>query len=157
MTTATRPTAATTADLPAPWADRTGRTLLAIDAIATLGAFAQGIPRIVNATDEQLLTEFWRTTAYIVFAGMWALLAIAPRKQRGMWELILVQKIAVTLFALVSISKPEAVQTAIIDGFVVVTTVAAYILCRGWYTWRPGALGPDTAQQARFDNEKSRV
>src|SRR5688500_3529831 len=44
MTTTTRPTA----DLPAPWADRTGRTLLAVDAIATLGAFAQGIPRIAD-------------------------------------------------------------------------------------------------------------
>jgi peptidoglycan/LPS O-acetylase OafA/YrhL len=143
MTTATKPTATA---LPARWADRTGRTLLAIDSIATLGAFAQGIPRVLDAADEQLLTEFWRTTAYIVFAGMWALLAIAPRKQRGIWELILVQKIAVTLFALASIGKPEAVQTAIIDGFVVVTTVAAYVLCRGWYTWRRGALGPDTAR-----------
>ena len=148
MTTATRPTAA---DLPAPWADRTGRALLAFDALATLGAFAQGIPRIADAADEQVLTEFWRTTAYIVFAGMWALLAIAPRKQRGMWELILVQKIAVTLFALASIGKPEAVQTAVIDGFVVVTTVAAYILCRGWYTWRPDALGPDPARTAVRD------
>jgi peptidoglycan/LPS O-acetylase OafA/YrhL len=138
----------TAANLPAPWADRTGRTLLAIDALATLGAFAQGIPRVADAADEQLLTEFWRTTAYIVFAGMWALLAIAPREQRGMWELILVQKIAVTLLAIVSIGKPEAAQTAVIDGFVVVTTVAAYVLCRGWYTWRPGALGPDQARKA---------
>jgi len=54
----------------------------------------------------------------------------------------------VTLFALVSIGKPEAVRTAVIDGFVVVTTVAAYVLCRGWYTWRPGALGPDQARKA---------
>lgn len=137
MTTATRPTA------PASWADRTGRILLAIDAIATLGAFAQGITRIVDAADEQLLTEAWRTLAYLVFAGMWALLAVAPRRQRGMWELILVHKIAFTLFAVVSIGKPEAAQSAVIDGFLVVTTVAAYVLCRGWHTWRPGALGPD--------------
>lgn len=74
------------------------------------------------------------------------MLAIAPRKQRGVWELILVQKIAVTLVATVSISKPAAVRTAAVDGFLVVTTVAAYGLCRGWYSWRPGALGPDLAR-----------
>ena len=76
---------------------------------------------------------------------MWALLAIAPRRQRGMWELILVQKLAVTVFALVLLDKPEAVQTAIIDGYVVATTAIAYVLCKGWYTWRPGALGQPVA------------
>ncbi|GAB3457254.1 hypothetical protein [Actinophytocola sediminis] len=142
MSTVTTAAARTTTP-PGRLGDRIGRTMLAIDAIATLGAFAQGIPRVIDAADEHVLTEFWRTTAYLVFAGMWAMLAIAPRKQRGMWELILLQKILVTLFALISLDKPEAGQTAIIDGFVVVTTVAAYFLCRGWVTWKPGALGRD--------------
>jgi hypothetical protein len=126
----------------APWADRTGRTLLAIDAVATLGAFAQGIPRIVDAADEHVLTEAWRTLAYLVFAGMWALLAMAPRRQRGMWELILLHKVAFTVIAIVLIDVPEGVQSVIIDGFVSVTTAIAYFLCRGWYTWRPRTAEP---------------
>lgn len=133
----TRPGGDATVEGPAPWADRVGRTLLAFDAVATLGALATGIPRIIDSDDAHLLTEAWRTLAYIVFAGLWALLAVAPRRQRGLWELLLIHKIAITAFALVVIDKPEAPMHVIVDGVLVVTTIAAYILCRGWYTWRP--------------------
>ena len=134
-------------DAPAPWADRIGRALLGFDAVATLGAFATGIPRIMDADDAHLLTEAWRTFAYIVFAGLWALLAIAPRGQRGVWELVIVHKVAVTVFALAAFTKPEAPQTAVIDGVLVVTTLAAYVLCRGWSTWRPSAPEPTNTAQ----------
>ncbi|MDI5975598.1 hypothetical protein [Amycolatopsis magusensis] len=135
MNTVTTPRVA-----PARWADRTGRTVLAVDTVATLGAFATGIPLVLDAADEHVLTEFWRTTAYLVFAGLFTLLAVAPRKQRGLWELILVHKIAVTGFALIVIDKPAAVLTAAIDGVLVLTVVAAYVLCRGWRAWRPAQL-----------------
>lgn len=129
-------TAEVRVDGPARWADRTGRTLLALCAAATLLAFGDGISKIVNASDAQLMQEFWRTTAYLVFAGLWAILAIAPRKYPGIWELVLVQKIAVSVFALALLDKPEAVRNATVDSSLVVATIAAYVLCRGWYTWR---------------------
>jgi peptidoglycan/LPS O-acetylase OafA/YrhL len=132
---------ATTA--PTRWQDRTGRILMAITAAATLVPFVDGISRISDATGDQVLMEFWRTFAYIVFAGMWALLAIAPRKQRGMWELLLFHKIAVTVQAAFVLDVPNAERTLIADGFVSLTTIAGYVLCRGWHTWRRGALGPD--------------
>jgi hypothetical protein len=48
---------------------------------------------VTAAPAEWVLTEFWRTAAYLVFAGMWALLAARPRSQRGMWELIVLHKV----------------------------------------------------------------
>lgn len=134
-TTASPRTGNTSAD-PAPWADRIGRTLLALCALSTLVAFADGITRIANAPAEYVLTEFWRTTAYLVFAGLWAFLAAAPRTQRGMWELLLLHKVLVTVHAIAYIDLPYAVRTAWIDGAVVVATAVAFVLCRGWYTWR---------------------
>lgn len=116
-------------------ADRIGRTLLALCAIATVGAFVDGIGRTSDAPDDYVLTEFWRTTAYLVFAGMWALLAIAPRAQRGMFELILLQKTVVTVQALIVMGRPGSARTAAIDGALVVATLTAYVLCRGWYAW----------------------
>lgn len=109
---------------------------MAFDAVATMGAFAGGIPRIIDAPDEFLLTEIWRTLAYLVFAGLWTMLALEPRRQRGTWELVLLHKITFTIFAIALLGKPEAAQSAWVDGTLVVTTVAAYFLCRGWYGWR---------------------
>ncbi|WP_420119437.1 hypothetical protein [Micromonospora sp.] len=104
---------ATTA--PARWQDRTGRILMALTAAVTLVPFVDGISRINAATGDQVLMEFWRTFAYIVFAGMWALLAVAPRQQRGMWELLLFHKIAVSIQAAFVIDVPNAGRTLIAD------------------------------------------
>ncbi|MBM7085560.1 hypothetical protein [Micromonospora humidisoli] len=128
---------------PTRWQDRTGRILMAITAAATLVPFVEGVSRLGGLPDDLILTEYWRTCAYIVFAGMWAMLAVAPRKQRGMWELLLFHKLAVTVQAAFILDVPHALRTLFADGFVSATTIAAYVLCRGWHTWRRGALGPD--------------
>ncbi|MDG4809507.1 hypothetical protein O7634_22395 [Micromonospora sp. WMMD1120] len=134
---------ATAATAPPRWQDLTGRILMAITAATTLVPFVEGVTRLGDLSDDLILTEYWRTCAYLVFAGMWALLAVAPRKQRGMWELLLLHKIAVTIQAAFIIDVPHAKLTVIADGFVSLMTIAAYLLCRGWHTWRRGALGPN--------------
>ncbi|SCF22506.1 hypothetical protein [Micromonospora chokoriensis] len=133
---------ATTATAPTRWQDRTGRILMAITAAATLVPFVEGLTRLGDLPEDQILTEYWRTCAYLVFAGMWALLAVAPRKQRGMWELLLLHKIAVTVQAAFILDVAHAARTLIADASVSLTTIAGYVLCRGWYAWRRGALGP---------------
>ena len=122
---------------PPRWADRVGRTLMAVNALATLGALADGVGRVAASPDAHLLTEAWRTLAYIVFAGLWAIIAVAPRRQWGIWELILIQKIAITAFAAAHIGVPDAPKHVVVDGFLVVTTALAYVLCRAWQAWRP--------------------
>jgi hypothetical protein len=124
---------------PTTLADRIGRGLLALCAVATLGAFVRGLQVMTTVSDERLITEAWRTFAYLVFAGLWVMLAVAPREQRGVWELVLVQKTAITAFALVSFDKPEAPMTFGVDLSLVVATAVAYVLCRGWYGWRTTA------------------
>ena len=79
MTTAT----ATSSGAPPRGADLAGRSLLTLCALSTTVAFADGVTRIAAAPAEWALTESWRTAAYLVFAGMWALLAVWPRSQRG--------------------------------------------------------------------------
>ena len=88
---------------PARWADLTGRTLMAITGISTLIPFVNGISRVAGAPEAYMLTEWWRTTAYLVFAGLWGLLAWTPRRQPGIWELLLIQKTAVSVFALANL------------------------------------------------------
>ena len=120
---------------PPPGADLVGRALLLLCALSTTAAFIDGAYRVGAAPAEWLLTEFWRTTAFLVFGGMWALLAVRPRSQRGMWELIVLHKTLVTVHALTVLDLPGAAQTAWVDGALVAATVAAWVLCRGWLTW----------------------
>jgi hypothetical protein len=128
--------AAATVSRPAPWADRIGRAVMALNAVATLVAFAGGIMIMISVSDDRVITEAWRTFAYIVFAGLWAILAVAPRRQWGLWELLLLQKGAITVYSFVMWHMPDAPSTALIDLTVTVTTLAAYVLCRGWQAWR---------------------
>jgi hypothetical protein len=136
---------------PAPWADRTGRGLMIFAAIATLVAFADGIRIMLDVPDDRLLSEGWRTFGYLVFAGLMALLAAAPRRQPGLWELLLLHKIAVTVFAFSNADLPDAQTTGLIDLGLVVTTALAYVLCRGWSSWRtttPEPAGGESAARA---------
>lgn len=54
----------TTVGSPTALADRIGRVLLILCAVATLGAFAQGIQIMTEVSDERVITEAWRTFAY---------------------------------------------------------------------------------------------
>ena len=131
----------------APWADRTGRGLMVFAAVATLVAFANGVRIMVDVPDDRLLSEGWRTFAYLVFAGLMALLAAAPRGHSGVWELVLLHKIAVTVFAFSIGDVPEAQTTGLIDLGLVATTGVAYVLCRGWYSWR--TITPEPARDGQ--------
>lgn len=137
ITTATTPTASPTAAAPAgPRADRTGRAIMALNAVAALGAFASGLVITAGVSDDRLLSEFWRTLAYLVFAGIWTVLAVAPRRHPGLWELLLLHKGGVTVFSFVLWDRlADAPETAVVDLGVTVTTLVAYVLCRGWRAW----------------------
>ncbi|MEV6630196.1 hypothetical protein AB0M54_05525 [Actinoplanes sp. NPDC051470] len=79
-------------------------------AIATIGAFVQGLRITSEVSDERLLTEAWRT-------------------------------LAITVFAVLVIGKPDAMRHVIADGPLVLATGIAYLLCRGWLAWKPSARG----------------
>ena len=128
--------AAGTVATPAAWADRIGRGLMVLAAVATLVAFADGVRRMGVVSSDRLWVEAWRTFAYLVFGGMCALLAAGPRAQRGVWELLLGHKTALVVFAAVVGNIPEARLAGLVDLGLVLTVGMAYVLCRGWYGWR---------------------
>ena len=104
----------------------------------------------VAAPPEDLVVETWRTLGFAVFAGLWALLAFWPRSLPGVWELVLLHKVVVTVFYFSYGDAPFALQTALIDLVVAVATIASYVLCRGWLAWRDVASSRlDSAVVAR--------
>ncbi|GAA0537768.1 hypothetical protein GCM10010172_18880 [Paractinoplanes ferrugineus] len=134
MTTVTATHLGTTA--PSRRADRAGRGLAAFAALATSGAFVNGVLMTISAPDDRLFVEGWRVSSFAIFAGLFALLAFRPRRSAGVWELLLAGKSALVVFGVTAGRVPEARPAAVIDFALVVVVAAAYVLCRGWLAWR---------------------
>jgi hypothetical protein len=111
------------------WVATVAAGLSAISALATLGA----------ADRDTAVVEAWRAYGLVVFAGLFALLAWRPLAWRGVWELVIFHKVALTVTALSYASGAGAADTETIivwDGGLSVVLLLAYISCRGWRSWR---------------------
>ncbi|MBA2813284.1 hypothetical protein E0500_039715 [Streptomyces sp. KM273126] len=63
---------------------------------------------MTDAADDRIVIESWRTFEYVVFAGLWTVLALWPRRIPGLFELVLFQKTAVTVLAFAVWGVPES-------------------------------------------------
>jgi hypothetical protein len=115
--------------------DRIGRIVLWLLVAMTIVAFADGVRQMGLAGSDRIWVETWRTFAYLVFAGLFAILALRPRTSPGLWELTFGHKIAVVLFGLTLGDVAEAHVAIAVDAVLVVLIVLAWWLCRGWLSW----------------------
>ena len=120
--------------------DRVGRILFGLLSASTLIAFADGISLASAAGPDTFFMQWWRTLAYLVFAAIFALLALRPRSTPGMWEIVLIQKVAITVIGYLNINAAEAPRDSTVDLYLVVLMVPAWILCRGWLSWTGPSL-----------------
>ena len=103
------------------------------------------------------IAETWRLYGLVVFTGLFALLALRPLQYRGAWELVLFNKLALTVTALAYTAYGGISGTAGIvvwDGGLSLLLIAAYICCRGWTAGPrlirvpPMTAGPQHARSA---------
>ncbi|RCV49054.1 hypothetical protein DEF23_20120 [Marinitenerispora sediminis] len=97
----------------------------ALDALWSLGGAADAI-KVVSA---------WRAYGLLVFSALFTLLAARPRAYRGVWEVVIFHKLAMTLTAVVYQVRggvADADTIIVADGILTVALVSAYVLCRGW-------------------------
>jgi peptidoglycan/LPS O-acetylase OafA/YrhL len=114
---------------------RTARALMAAAAASALLAAVSAVGVVAEATPETQMVETWRGYGFVVFAGLFALLAINPLRYRGVWELVLAQKVALTLTAIGYSTAGDAEGTATVivwDGALSAVVAIAYLACRGW-------------------------
>lgn len=118
-------------------ADRVARVLSGVNAFLTLIALGYGIYRLTEVASDELIVQGWRTFGFLVFFSLWVMVTVWPRRVPGAWELIFVHKVAISTFALTLGNVPEARETALIDGWLIISGGLAYVLVRGWVAWRP--------------------
>ncbi|MEC3977566.1 hypothetical protein [Amycolatopsis sp. H20-H5] len=146
MTTATSTTFVSSA--PTRRWDLVGRGLMIFNAVTTFAVFINGLFLMGAADDDRLMVEGWRTFGYLVFAAMWAMLAYRPRQVPAMWEMVIVHKVAAAILALTITHTTEGMQSSITDSWVALSTIFAYIVCRGWQSWRVVRRGQSSASAA---------
>ena len=99
----------------------------------TVGAVVNGVFVMSDAPDDRIYVEAWRTSTYLVFAGMLVIVALAPRSRPGVWELVIAQKSFLVAFSVVMSDVPGARLAGWVDFVLLVVVVSGYVLCRGWY------------------------
>ena len=53
-----------------------------------------------------------------------------------MWEIVLIQKAVITVIGYLNITVAEAPRDATVDLYLVVVMIPAWVLCRGWLSWK---------------------
>ncbi|MEV6419268.1 hypothetical protein [Streptomyces sp. NPDC051662] len=132
MTTAAR----TVPSSPSQRWDLIGRGLMALNSAVTFAVFINGFFLMADASDDRMMVEGWRTFGYLVFSAMWAMLAYRPRQVPAIWELVIFHKVAASILAYTILDTTEGMQSSITDSSVAVLTIFAYVVCRGWRSWR---------------------
>jgi hypothetical protein len=118
------------------WQDRLGRGLMWLATLGALSAFASGFSAVNNATPATIWVETWRMFGFLVFAGMFVLLALRPRNSAGIWELAFFHKAAMAISALFLSGAEGAAMAGIIDAVLAAVIATAYVLTRGWVAWK---------------------
>src|SRR5215469_2342349 len=134
----TTSTPAATVPAPRLRPDRVGRVLLWIAAVGAATAAVSAISTVLGAGGTTKVVETWRLYGFVVFAGLFVLLALRPLAYRGVWELAVLNKVALTVTALAYAARGGISGTGSIiawDGGLSLLLIAAYVCCRGWTAW----------------------
>jgi hypothetical protein len=118
--------------------DRMAAGLMGLAAVAALYAFVSGVGVALTAGPATQQVEWWRVMGFLLFTGLFILLAIGPRRYPGLWELVLIDKAVLTLIEvwLISGNAENAFATAVVDGILTCVILAAYLLSRGYRAWK---------------------
>jgi len=121
----------------APWRDRVATGLMLLAAIGAFISLLTSISSVATASPATQVVEIWRLYGFVVFTGLYVLLAFWPRRYPGIWELAILDKAALGITGLVLLGRgvPDAQTILIFDGSVAAITFVAYLLAKGYAGW----------------------
>ena len=121
----------------ATWRDRVATGLMLLAAIGAFISFVTSINSVATASPATQVVEIWRMYGFLVFTGLYVLLAFWPRRYPGIWELAILDKAALVITGLVLLGRgvTDAQTILIFDGSLAVITFVAYLLAKGYTGW----------------------
>jgi hypothetical protein len=132
--TSKAPTLATNTSL----RDRLAMIIMLIASLGAVIAFLGAVPTALDAGSSTVIVETWRTLGFLVFSGLFLLLALRPRQYPGLWELAIFHKGGMAIIAalLARGDVTDAGSVAIFDGILLIVILVAYILSKGYTSWQ---------------------
>lgn len=119
-----------------PWRRRAAAGILVLAALGALYAFVVALSAVRSAGPELLVVESWRLFGFLVFAGIFLLLAYRPRQYPGIWELVIFHKAALAiLLAGIGGDAVGGTSVALADGVLAIALLGAYLLVGGYRNW----------------------
>src|SRR5262245_66235426 len=107
------------------WRDRLGALLLSVCAAGAIFAAISAVDTVADAGSATEAVETWRLVGFLFFAGVFVLLALAPRQLRGLWQWTIVAKLALPVAGATFLrGSTDANTFVILDGIVTVRVVA---------------------------------
>ena len=116
--------------------DRAAQAILGLCALGAGLAIATAAGDVADTEGTARVAETWRLFGLPVFAGLFLILARAPRRVAGVWELVIANKVALVIAGATFLSDIDGGSELVyVDGTLVVLLTAAYALTRGWTAW----------------------
>ena len=112
---------------------RLARILLIIATVGAVGAAVTQIQVVFDAGGATKVVETWRLYGFVVFAGLFALLAVKPLGNLAVWLLVIMNKLALTVTGLAYQAHGGIADTGTVitwDGGLTVLLLAAFAVSR---------------------------
>jgi hypothetical protein len=118
--------------------DRIAMVLMGLAGLAAAYALVTAIGVAVSAGPATQQVEWWRALGFFMFAALFGLLAFWPRRYPGLWELLILDKAVLTIVEMTLIQNhaANALSSAVVDGILTLVIAAAYVLSKGYLSWR---------------------
>jgi hypothetical protein len=108
---------------------------MALAAVSALIATIADISTVFGASASATVVQTWRLYGFVLFTGLFMFLAVNLKGHRGIWELVIANKLLLTCTAVgfaVHGGIAETSDVLVWDGSLTVLLVSAYVTCRGW-------------------------
>jgi hypothetical protein len=141
-----------------PTRTRIARALMVLAALSALVATVSDTSTVFGAGPSTIVVQTWRLYGFALFAGLFTFLAVNLKGHRGIWELVIMNKLLLTCTAIGYAIHGGIAETGDVlfwDGSLTVLLISAYITCQGW---NPGVGGPrDRRAPSRRAGASARV
>ena len=99
-------------------------------------AGVSALAELNGTASDTLVVETWRIVGLFTFAGLFALLARRPNSGRGLWSIVIANKLALAVAGLIFTVQPSKAAGAsdliIFDGSITILLVIASVLAGVW-------------------------